>query len=186
MTLTFKGGYTVLIWKDVVGYEGIYEVSSSGLVRTKEGKTTFTQRHGIRKWKQRILKDKTPNGRDYRVALYKDGKPKYFLVHRLVAEAFLQKAEGKNCVNHKDGNPKNNNVSNLEWCDHTENNNHAFDNGLMSTNKKITLVNKKTGEKHEFRSMSKAGLFLGKSDKYISAILIKGKTSACGYEIVRR
>lgn len=175
------------IWKDVVGYEGLYEVSNKGLVRTKEGKVTHSSLHGLRVWKTRILKEKNKKSRDVRVDLWKDKKPKTFLVHRLVAMAFVENNDTlKNCVNHKDGNPRNNNASNLEWCDHTENNNHAFDNDLMSTNKKITLVNKETGEKHEFRSMSKAGLFLGKSDKYISAILIKGKTSACGYEIARR
>ena len=78
-------------WKCIEGYEDLYEVSNTGFIRTKEGKTTFTKRHGIRKWKQRILKDKTPNGRDYRIALWKDGKVKYFLAHRLVAIAFFRK-----------------------------------------------------------------------------------------------
>ena len=57
-------------------------------------------------WKQRYLKDKTPNGRDVRVTLWKNGKRKRFLVHRLVAFAFIPMIEGKNCINHIDGNPK--------------------------------------------------------------------------------
>lgn len=64
------------IWKDVVGYENIYEVSSYGRVRTTIGKTTYTERHGVRHWKQRYLKNKTPKGRDVRVSLWKDGKLK--------------------------------------------------------------------------------------------------------------
>lgn len=165
------------IWKDVVGYENIYEVSNFGRVRTHENKTTFTKRHGVRRWKQIMLKNKTPNGRDVRVSLWKDGKSKDFLVHRLVAYAFIPKIEGKESVNHIDGNPKNNHISNLEWCDHKENNNHAFDNGLIATGKRTVLKNVETGEEHSFRSMSKAGLFLGYNDKYISDLLIKGENA---------
>lgn len=172
-----------IIWKDVVGYEGLYEVSNTGLVRTHKNKTTFTERHGVRRWKQRILKNKTPNGRDVRVALWKDGKPKDFLVHRLVAEAFLPKIPGKDSINHIDGNPKNNHVSNLEWCDHKENNNHAFDNDLMSTNKKVILVNKETGEPIVFRSLTKASEFLGHHHSYLSRELKKGRSEIKGYEI---
>ena len=161
-------------WRDVVGYEGIYEVSNTGLVRTHKNKTTYSKLHGERKWKQRILKNKTPNGREARVTLWKDGKPKYFLVHRIVAEAFLPKIKGKESINHLDGNPKNNHVSNLEWCNHKENNNHAFDNGLMTSNDKVILVNKKNKEIHMFRSKTKASYFLGKSRGYISNRINKG------------
>lgn len=164
------------IWKDVVGYEGIYEVSNLGRVRTHKDKITFSNKHGVRKWKQRILKDKTPNGRDVRVSLWKDKKPKDFLVHRLVATAFLPKIEGKTCVNHIDGNPKNNNVENLEWCTHEENQNHAFDNGLANTNQEIVLFNKITKETFYFRSKAKASKFLGKSHGFISDQIKKGKT----------
>lgn len=59
------------IWKDVVGYEGIYEVSNYGRVRTHKDKTTYTQRHGIRHWKQRILKEKSRTNRDVRISLWK-------------------------------------------------------------------------------------------------------------------
>ena len=87
-------------WRDVVGYEGIYEVSNKGRIRTHKYKTTYTKKHGVRHWKQRYLKDKTPNGRDVRVALWKDGKPNYYLVHRLVAKAFIPFVKDKNCINH--------------------------------------------------------------------------------------
>ena len=93
-------------WRDVVGYEGIYEVSNKGRIRTHKYKTTYTKKHGVRHWKQRYLKDKTPNGRDVRVALWKDGKPNYCLVHRLVAKAFIPFVKDKNCINHIYGNPK--------------------------------------------------------------------------------
>lgn len=172
-----------VIWKDVVDYEGIYEVSNTGLVRSHKNKTTYSERHGVRHWKPRILKDKTPNGRDARVSLWKDGKPKDYLVHRLVAEAFIPKVEGKNCVNHVDGNPKNNHVLNLEWCDHKENNNHAFDNGLIRTGRKVILLHKETNEALYFRSLSKASEYLGEKDTFLAHVLEKGHTEINGYEI---
>lgn len=161
-------------WKDVVGYEGIYEVSDCGRVRTHKDKTTYTSKHGIRKWKQRYLKDKTPNGRDVRVTLWKNGKLKDFLVHRLVAFAFIPIVEGKDCINHIDGNPKNNCIENLEWCNHLENNRHAFETGLMSSCMKVKLINH-LGIEYEFISMSKASRWLGRNSGYISSQLIKNK-----------
>lgn len=154
-------------WKDVVGYEGIYEVSDHGRVRTHKDKKTYSKRHGTRKWKQRYLKDKTPNGRDVRVSLWKNGKHKDFLVHRLVGFAFIPLVEGKDCINHIDGNPKNNRVKNLEWCNHLENNRHAFETGLMSSNMKVKLINS-IGIEYEFNSMAKASKFLGRSHGYLS------------------
>ena len=164
------------IWKDVVGYENIYEVSNFGNVRTHENKTTWTERHGLRHWKQRYLKNKTPNGRDVRVSLWKNGKVKDWLVHRLVAHTFIPNTdETKNSINHIDGNPKNNHVSNLEWCDHYENNNHAFDNNLIKTGKKTTLLRLSDNKTFEFRSLSKANLFLGRSNGYIGNKLKRNK-----------
>lgn len=166
------------IWKDVVGYEGIYEVSNKGRVRTHKDKVSWSKRYQKwRHWKQRYLKDKTPNGRDVRVTLWKNGKSKDFLVHRLVALAFIPIIKGRDCINHIDGNPKNNNVENLEWCNHEENNNHAFDNGLINTGTKITLLRVEDGKTFNFRSMSKGSLFLGRNEKYLSQYLKKGKTN---------
>lgn len=73
------------------------------------------------------------NGKDFyrTVRLRKDNKPKTFKLHRLLAEAFLMKPDGKNYVNHKDGNKLNNDLSNLEWCTQAENMKHAFDNGML-------------------------------------------------------
>lgn len=65
------------------------------------------------------------------IGLYKDGSCKRIKVHRLVANAFLPKADGKTCVNHKDGNKWNNSRNNLEWCTRSENSSHASKNGLL-------------------------------------------------------
>lgn len=176
-------------WKDVEGYEGLYEVSNHGRVRSHKNKRTTAYKNGKtieRTWQPRVLKNKNPSGRDIRVALWKDKKPKDFLVHRLVAIAFLPKVEGKNYVNHIDGNPKNNNVINLEWCNHTENNNHAFDSGLIKTARRVVLVNKNTMEATYFRSASKASLFLGKNDTFVSNLIAKGASEYKGYDIYVR
>ena len=98
-------------WKAVVGYEGIYEVSNYGKVRNvKTG---------------RILKlGKSKNGY-LRVGLHKNGKQKYFLVHRLVAIAFIPNPDNKETVNHIDEDKTNNHVCNLEWMTQKENTRHS-------------------------------------------------------------
>lgn len=168
-------------WKEVVGYEGIYEVSDTGEVRTAKGKKTHSVLHGERVWKQRILKQKVSKDNACRVCLYKDKREKTWLVHRLVAKAFIPKPSGKDFINHIDGNRLNNNVSNLEWCDYLENNNHAFDNDLISTGKKIVLVDKVTKETHFFRSLAKADEFLNVYPGFLSRRFIDGNTDLDNY-----
>ena len=110
------------IWKEVVGYGGRYKVSNFGRVISNWGG-----------WKEKIP-TKSPAGYFY-VTIYfkKEGKHKRIAVHRLVAHAFLTPVDGKNCVNHKDGNKQNNAVENLEWCTVQENTIHAT--RVLGTNK---------------------------------------------------
>ena len=170
-------------WKNVEGYEDIYEVSDFGRVRTACGKTTESSLHGTRLWKQRVLKQKTDKNGYKRVSLWKDKSDSTFLVHRLVAIAFLEKPEGKDCINHIDGNPSNNYLENLEWCDHTENLIHAFETGLNKNPDPIILFNTNTGKTIHFRSKSEASQYLGRSKGYISAVLNKGKGEVDEYDV---
>lgn len=172
------------IWKPVKEYEGIYEVSSLGNVRTCSNKTTYTERHGLRTWKQRVLKQKTDKEKRKRVTLWKDGTRKDFLVHRLVAEVFCDKVEGKDIINHIDGNPSNNDYTNLEWCNHYENLMHAYSHELNKTPIKVSLIDKVTKEKHDFYSMSEASRFLNCNNGYLSLVLKRGQNEAKGFSIV--
>ena len=111
-------------WKDVVGFEGLYQVSSEGRVRsvsTMYTRTVYghelTQSHGSK----RIL-NACDNGNGYLyVTLNKQRKKHNKYVHRLVAEAFLDGCDCGKQVNHKDHDRKNNNVSNLEWVTQQDN-----------------------------------------------------------------
>ena len=103
------------IWKPVVGYEGVYSVSSNGRVRRESGVDSMG-----RKLSSHVLKSYTD--RYVGVHLCKNGKMKNLWVHRLVAEAFLPNPKGLKTVNHKDEIKTNNNVSNLEWMSQPDNN----------------------------------------------------------------
>lgn len=117
------------IWKPIVGYEGLYEVSNLGRVKSlpRLKSSGIGKRNYITE--EKILVKVNCLGYDC-VNLYKDKKGKMFKVHRLVCENFLEKVDGKELVNHKDGNKKNNNLYNLEWCTSKENALHAFEIGL--------------------------------------------------------
>ena len=131
------------IWKDIKGYEG-YQVSNFGKIRTYK-KITFTKKHGIRHWKDRILhfkpstnsKQKSKQGMGYRVDLWKDGKPKTLLVARLVATTFLEDLINTDMtVNHKNGNRLDNRVENLEWLSRADNIKYGYQNGQYANAKK--------------------------------------------------
>ena len=104
------------VWKDVVGYEGLYQVSSLGQVRSCE-RIVKRKDYGDVLRPQQILKQ-YDNGTGYlRVVLYNnEHKSKKLYVHRLVADVFVKNPFGLPNINHKDENKYNNNASNLEWC----------------------------------------------------------------------
>ena len=110
------------IWKDIVGYEGLYQVSDVGNVRSLKYNNTSKTKY------MKIYTEKTGY---QRVCLSKDGKKTNKRIHRLVAEAFLDNPNCYEVVNHKNGDKTNNKVSNLEWCSRSHNQQHAYDNNLI-------------------------------------------------------
>lgn len=164
-------------WKDIKGYEGHYQVSNLGRVRSLGGTT----------WKSEKLMS-TERKNYERVGLYKDKRTKQLLVHRLVAEAFIPNPDNLPEINHKDENKLNNCVENLEWCTRHYNLNYG------TRNKRIGKVhiNRKDQSKpvlcvelnRVFPSTHEAGRFLGK--EHIQVDIIKccmGKKykTVCGY-----
>lgn len=116
------------IWKHVVDFEGFYEVSNYGNVRSVDSIRMYGDKK--KKFKGKLLKQYS-NKNGYKVVtLCVNKRYKKPLVHRLVAEAFLKNGENKKSVNHIDGVPSNNKVNNLEWCTALENNLHALETGL--------------------------------------------------------
>ena len=113
------------IFIDIKDYEGLYQISNQGNVKS----LPKSDGNGNR---ERILvpeKDTRKNTQYARVTLSKEGKTKRFLIHRLVATAFIPNLENKPYINHIDNNGLNNCVNNLEWCTHTENIIHSASQG---------------------------------------------------------
>jgi hypothetical protein len=116
------------IWLDAVGFSGWYEVSNLGNVRSVS--RVVKRKRGFAFWKGRRLRKRIHSGGYYNANMSVDGVSHYRFIHRMVAEAFIPNPENLPFVNHIDGNKKNNNVENLEWCTEQENNIHALETGL--------------------------------------------------------
>ena len=107
-------------WKDIPGYEGLYQVSNLGRIKSLARKVKTKNGH-YQGYNEKILKMGTNNSKYYMVVLCKNGKTNAKLVHRIVAEAFIPNPDNKPCVDHIDTNIYNNNVNNLRWCSQKEN-----------------------------------------------------------------
>ncbi len=106
-------------WKDIVGYEGIYQVSNFGRIKSVDHYTYNNGRCMRVKGKIRVL---SVNKKGYCGVVLHRGRSKFVGVHRLVAQAFIPNPDNLPCVNHKDENPSNNCIDNLEWCTYKYNN----------------------------------------------------------------
>lgn len=118
------------IWKDIPGYEGRYQVSSLGRVRSLD-RTTKHKDGKITSHRGRVLKQQT-NNKGYRMVSFSGGPRKSWAVHRLVLETFLPDRELHLHCNHIDGNKDNNCLTNLEWITNLENQRHAWASGLKN------------------------------------------------------
>ena len=159
------------IWKDIPGYEGYYQASNKGKIKSLLFQNNILNKKYSR---EKILKQKKDKYNSYRVELWKDGKSKTWLVHRLVGITFLGIPKENMTINHKDGNRLNNNVENLEWCTLKENINHGFRTGLYTFQIKTRVKNKKDNTVNEFISMAEASRYIGRNSGYISDKTNKG------------
>ena len=120
------------VWKSVIGYEGLYSVSSHGNVRSES--RVVNASNGTRCVIGKMLK-KTIGGTGYPMVNLSNKKTMVASVHRLVSEAFIPNPLSKRTVNHKDGDRTNNNVSNLEWATYQENMKHSY--SVLNRNRAI-------------------------------------------------
>lgn len=160
-------------WRDIPGYEGLYQVSASGMVRSLYERTN---QRGYN-----LIKAKEHSKMPYlSVPLYKDGGYKLQRVHRLVAMAFIPNPDNLPQVNHKDENPRNNNVDNLEWC--TAEYNNKYGNHPRANINHPSLSRPVSQYKDgvfiaTYQSISEARRVIGRRN--ILAVL-KGRKKKCG------
>ena len=163
-------------WKAIAGFEGLYEVSNLGRVRS------------LKFGKEKILKQQKNNDGYLQVGLHKDGHAKQTYVHRLIAEAFIPNPNNLDTVNHKDEVKTNNAASNLEWMSRKDNINYGTRNKRTSSaninhpslSKKVQMFDKSTGELlATFPSTHEAGRVTGISQSHISKCCL-GKLKSTG------
>lgn len=149
--------------KDILNYEGLYAITSCGKVWSYRS--------------QKFLKPRKNNEGYLHVDLYKDGKRKSYLIHRLVAEVYIPNPENKTDVNHKNEIPTDNYVNNLEWTTHKENMNYGNRNAKIAAklSKPIYCVELNK----VFPSTAEAGRQLGISNSHISKCC-RGILKTCG------
>lgn len=171
------------IWKDVAEWETTYEVSNFGRVRRKQRIEYFT-RNDTGQQVERIVAplimklNKSSSDEYLEVGLIDGTRTSYPKVHRLVAQAFIPNPNNLPQVNHIDGNKKNNNVENLEWCTAQENVKHAICTGLRSSQTEIDTTVKKIRciETNQiFMSKKEASRILNISYNYLMECINEGK-----------
>ena len=154
------------IWRDIEGFEGLYQVSNTGQVRSLGNN---------RSRKTKILKQYINNKGYKQVGLRKNGKCKKYLVHRLVAQAFIPNPNNYPIINHKDENPSNNAVWNLEWCTYKHNINYGTRNKKASESMKGKNKGKNNPTSKPVLMFSKNGEFIKRFDNVADANEYLGK-----------
>jgi len=177
------------IWRDIVGYEGLYQVSNLGRVKSLKRKV-YAGRNKMRWQYEKILSNNKTNGNGYKiVSLSKHGKSQNKYIHRLVAEAFLENKNNYKYINHKDEDKSNNCVNNLEFCTAQYNstyNNLHIRNGLKNRNnkysKKILQLDDNNNVIKEYPSIKEAGRQMNISYQAISDCLNGKQNHSAGYK----
>lgn len=168
-------------WKDIKGYEGLYQVSSLGRVRSLDRE--LYQQGRVQRYKGALISPYKINSGYLSVRLSKNNKKKGHTVHRLVAEAFLPNPSAHPCINHKDENKQNNIVSNLEWCSYSYNNKASSANAMKPEKygHKISMYNKRGKFLKTFPSSHRASDEMGIARSSIVDCCKKRCHSAGGY-----
>lgn len=162
------------IWKDVVGFENLYEVSNQGEVRTKE--RTYIDSLNRKILRSSKIMKQTPFGRlttnQYRQVRLTGDKEhpvkRAYAVHQLVANAFIPNPNNYPIINHKDGVKCNNSILNLEWCTYSYNNQHAYNDNLKNDNLQIIQVLQDGTLVGFYNSLRSAARITGFNRNYIS------------------
>lgn len=175
------------IWKDINGYEGFYQVSNLGRVRSMDRYVNGNHiTCDFQFMKGKIRKPVQDKLGYLRVSLRKNGSYKAYLIHRLVAEAFIPNPDNLPCVNHKDENPGNPRVDNLEWC--TVDYNLKYSNVAERINKfkfrKVIQYDLNMNEIQRWNSLKEASKFINTPQQNISRCC-RGKCKTCGKYIWR-
>lgn len=177
-----QGGLTMEIWKDVVGFEGLYKVSNQGNIKSLDRQVNVSRgSKRIVKGKQLMPYSTQRKNCLYKgVVLYKDTKKHRKTVHRIVAEAFIPNPHNLPCVNHKDENRFNNAADNLEWCDVKYNNNYGTRLQRIGDKHKKPVVCVTTGR--HFESIKQASQIMGIERTEIGNMCNGRKANTKGYK----
>lgn len=140
----------MILWKDIPGWEGLYQASSEGQIKALEKRRYSGRNHTTcRIYPERILKGSV-SPRGYNICtLCKDGKVTSYTLHSLIAQTFIPNPENKPEVNHIDGNKLNNCVNNLEWVTYYDNRKHAFIELNKTSAITHILIDVISGEKYQ-------------------------------------
>lgn len=172
------------IWKDVIGYEGLYKVSSLGRVKSLD--KIVTHKDGRKQlYKGKLLSPYKSADGYLQVCLCKDNKVKKMYVHRVVSQSFSPNPDNLPHVNHKDEVVTNNRVSNLKWCTSKYNCNYGTRNSKIAKSrlKPVVMYDKQGNKLKEFKSLLDAERYLNKpkGNSQISRCCKGKRKSAYGY-----
>lgn len=141
------------IWKDIKGYEGMYQVSNMG--RIKGLRRVINRINSPMELPEKLLTPILDKHGYFIIHLSKENKKKKFYIHRLLGEYFIGNPTNQECINHKNGIKTDNSLDNLEWCTIAENNQHAFKIGLNKKGKEHHLYGKKGIQCHNHKQYKK-------------------------------
>ena len=161
------------IWKPIKGYEGKYEVSNLGRVKSKERISNCCY-NSTRKTKEKIIAHYLEKNGYLSVCLFKEGKHTK-RVHKLVASAFIPNPNNYPCINHINGNKLDNNMNNLEWCTYSHNVKEAFRLGLANNSEKQRNAVREYCKKHKNKPLVQLDINNNLIKEWNSAVEVEEK-----------